>query len=192
MQISRFFVVFVTTSVTPINYTLVSSGSRLQPSMHTHGRFYYGRSRAGLRPDLAAPGINGLNTSFERHQQRQRQGPHKIQAANASTLGNRQHPPMPSRRTRMGAHLTQCALVPQKSQPRTGSRSVQPFCTSQPRNRLTDTPPRYGIIDRNRPRYCVFEAAYRHTAPLVAGHSRKRQNGSDQWSPESHRETSSK
>jgi len=41
----------VTTSVTPINYTLVSSGSRLQPSTRAHGRFYYGRSRPGLRPD---------------------------------------------------------------------------------------------------------------------------------------------
>jgi len=47
------FVTLKTTSVTPINYTLVSSGSRLQPkpSTRTHGRFYYGRSRPGLRHD---------------------------------------------------------------------------------------------------------------------------------------------
>jgi len=56
-KISRFFVFFVTTSVTlkitsvtPINYTLVSSGNG-QPRTRTHARFYYGRSRPGLRPD---------------------------------------------------------------------------------------------------------------------------------------------
>jgi len=50
---------FVTTSVTPINYTLISSGSRLQPSLRTHGRFYYGRSDFGLT--WAAPGISMKN-----------------------------------------------------------------------------------------------------------------------------------
>jgi len=55
-KISRFVVVFVTTSVTPINYTLVSSGNE-QPSTRTHVRFYYDAAGRASVPTRAAPGI---------------------------------------------------------------------------------------------------------------------------------------
>jgi len=71
-KILRFFIVFVstsvtlkTTSVTVRNYTLVSSGNG--HSIRTRARSYYGRSRPGLRPDpgcaryyyrLSSAGVN--------------------------------------------------------------------------------------------------------------------------------------
>jgi len=52
-----------TTSVTPINYTLVSSGNHIQniQIVRAHARSYYGRSRLGFRPGPGCARYNSNN-----------------------------------------------------------------------------------------------------------------------------------
>jgi len=60
-----------------------------------------------------------------------------------------------------GPHLTHGSLGPPKSTSRTASRSVEPFCRAQGRDRQTDRP-RYSVCS-NRPhlasviRYCLLK-----------------------------------